>query len=166
MESEANTPPTTRSLSKASRFPGRRVRHSPRVRVKLIAEFRRTGRIDLAAAAAGCDRDCHYIWLKEDPVYAAAFDEARIQVNGLLEDEATRRAYHGTLKPMSVGGQLVYVTEFSDRLLEFLLKCRNRPVFGDRQELTGKDGTPLLPERERTDEALATYNAGKKKTEE
>lgn len=170
MESEANTPPTTKATSKPTRptptIPARRGRHTRHTRVKLIAEFRRTGRIDLAAAHAGVDRDSHYRWLKEYPDYAAAFEEAREQVAGLLEDEAVRRAYKGTLKPMNVGGVVVYVSEFSDRLLEFLLKCRNRPVFGDRQELTGKDGTPLLPERERTDEALATYNAGKKKTEE
>jgi hypothetical protein len=110
------------------------------------------------------DRTSHYNWLRERPEYAAEFEAAREQVAGLLEDEATRRAYQGTMRPVTVAGQMVMVTEFSDRLLEFLLKCRNRPVFGDRQELTGKDGTPLLPERERTDAMiaeLAAYNASK-----
>ncbi len=127
----------------------------------VIQEFRRTGRVDMACAAAGCDRDCHYAWLKKYPEYAADFEAAREQVAGLLEDEATRRAYHGTLRPMSIGGQLVYVTEFSDRLLEFLLKCRNRPVFGDRQELTGANGVPLYETREQADKALADYKATK-----
>ena len=86
----------------------------------------------------------HYHWLKEDPKYKAEFEAAREQVAGLLEDEAVRRAYHGTAKPVSVGGQIVMLHEFSDRLLEFLLKCRNRPVFGDKFEHTGKDGAALF----------------------
>jgi hypothetical protein len=142
-------------------LPARRTRHKRSVRAKLIQEFRRTGRVDLAAAAAGCDRDSHYLWLKSDPEYAAEFEAAREQVAGLLEDEAVRRATKGTLKPVSIGGQLHFVYEFSDRLLEFLLKCRNRPVFGDRQELTGANGTALIPERVGTDEAIAAYKASK-----
>ena len=35
---------------------------------------------------------------------------------------------------MSIGGKMVMVTEFSDQLLMFLLKCRNPKVFGDRRE--------------------------------
>lgn len=101
----------------------------------------------MACAAAGVDRTDHYRWMQKDVDYRKAFEEAREEVNGLLEDEAVRRAYRGTIKLMSIGGKQVMVTEFSDRLLEFLLKCRNRPVFGDRHDvqLTGKDGTPLIP---------------------
>lgn len=89
----------------------------------------------------------HYDWLKQEPEYAAAFEDARIEVAGLLEDEAVRRAYKGTMKPVSIGGNLHIVTEFSDQLLMFLLKARNRPVFGDRAsfEHTGKDGKALFP---------------------
>jgi hypothetical protein len=109
--------------------------HTPRTRARVIEEFRRVGRVDLACAHAGCDRSQHYRWLRDDPEYAKAFDEAREQVNGLLEDEAIRRAYHGTPKPVAVAGKVIYEYEFSDRLLEFLLKCRNPAVFGDRQKL-------------------------------
>lgn len=100
----------------------------------------------MACAAAGCERTAHYRWLKDYPEYAKAFEEAREEVAGLLEDEAVRRAYRGTVKPTSIAGKLVMVTEFSDRLLEFLLKCRNRPVFGDRASLehTGPGGKPLM----------------------
>src|SRR3989442_1076284 len=55
----------------------------------------------------------------------------------LLEDEAVRRAYKGTLRPQAIGGgKGMMVTEFSDQLLMFLLKCRNPKVFGDRREDT------------------------------
>jgi hypothetical protein len=123
------------------------MQYSARMREKVIAEFRRCGRVDMACASAGIDPVTHYRWMQKDAEYQKAFEEARQQVAGILEDEAVRRAYRGTLKPISIGGKMVLVTEFSDRLLEFLLKCRNRPVFGDRQDLqiTGKDGTPLIP---------------------
>ena len=111
------------------------VRHTPHTRARVIEEFRRTGRVDLACAACGVDRTTHYSWIQRHEDYKAAFEEARDQVNGLLEDEAVRRAYRGTIKPVSIGGQVHFVTEFSDQLLMFLLKCRNRPVFGDRQQI-------------------------------
>ena len=112
------------------------VRHSQRIRERLIKEFRRVGRVDLACAAAGVDRTSHYVWLKNDPEYRKSFEEAREEACGLLEDEAVRRAYRGTLKPISIGGKIVMVTEFSDQLLIFLLKCRNPRVFGERREDT------------------------------
>ena len=112
------------------------VRHSQRIRERLIKEFRRVGRVDLACEAAGVDRTLHYVWLKNDTEYRKAFEEAREEACGLLEDEAVRRAYQGTMKPMSIGGKIVMVTEFSDQLLMFLLKCRNPRVFGERREDT------------------------------
>lgn len=120
------------------------LRHNRHTRGLVIKEFRRTGRVDLACAAAGVDRSMHYDWLKSNAEYAAKFEEARVEVAGLLEDEAIRRAYHGTARPVAVAGQIVMLTEFSDTLLIFLLKSRNRKVFGDKFEHTGKDGTPLL----------------------
>jgi len=118
--------------------PKRGLRHDKRTREALIAEFKRVGRVDLACAAAGCSRDSHYEWLKTIPEYADAFAEAEKQAIGLLEDEAHRRAYRGTMKPINVGGKVVYIVEFSDRLMEFILKARAPEKYGDRRELTHK----------------------------
>ena len=75
--------------------------------------------------------------MKNDPEYRKSFEEAREEACGLLEDEAVRRAYKGTLRPQAIGGgKVMMVTEFSDQLLMFLLKCRNPKVFGDRREDT------------------------------
>lgn len=120
------------------------VHHTQHTREVVIAEFRRTGRVDLACAKAGCDRTMHYEWLRKLPSYKKDFEVAREEVAGLLEDEAVRRAYQGTQRPMAVNGNTVVITEFSDRLLEFLLKCRNRPVFGDRLGLHDGDGNALF----------------------
>ena len=77
----------------------------------------------------------------------------------LLEDEAVRRAYQGTLRPQAMGGgKVILVSEFSDQLLMFLLKCRNRKVFGDRREDTVHlDGQPSIADilRSRRQERLA-----------
>ena len=69
------------------------------------------------------------------------------QWRGLLEDEAVRRAYQGTLRPQAIGGgKVCLVSEFSDQLLMFLLKCRNPKVFGDRRRFdrrgAGDDSHP------------------------
>ena len=113
------------------------MRHSQRKREKVIKEFCKVGRVDLACAAAGVDRTTHYWWMKNDPEYRKSFEEAREEACGLLEDEAVRRAYKGTLRPQAIGGgKVMMVTEFSDQLLMFLLKCRNPKVFGDRREDT------------------------------
>ena len=75
--------------------------------------------------------------MKNDPEYRKSFEEAREEACGLLEDEAVRRAYEGTLRPQAIGGgKVMMVAEFSDQLLMFLLKCRNPKVFGDRREDT------------------------------
>ena len=73
------------------------MRHLQRTREKVIKEFRRVGRVDLACAAAGVDGTTHYWWLKNDAEYRKSFEEAREEAVGLLEDEAVRRAYQGTL---------------------------------------------------------------------
>lgn len=109
-----------------------------------MKEFRRCGRVDMACASQGVNRSVFYEWLKQDPDYKRDFEDARTEVAGLLEDEAVRRAYHGQMRPVSIAGKLYMVTEMSDQLLMFLLKGRNRAVFGDRQEITGKDGKPFL----------------------
>ena len=60
----------------------------------------------------------------------------------MLEDEAVRRAKHGTAKPVLYKGRQVYVDgeplyehQHSDTLLMFLLRAYDREKFGDRQVL-------------------------------
>jgi hypothetical protein len=98
-------------------------------------------------------------WMKNDPEYRKSFEEAREEACGLLEDEAVRRAYQGTLRPQAMGsGKVSMASEFSNQLLMFLLKCRNPKVFGDRQEDTVQiDGQLSIADilRSRRQERLA-----------
>jgi hypothetical protein len=106
-----------------------------------------------AAAIAETDRDNPYIWLKEDPQYAAAFEIARNRGADAREAEAVRRAFEGVTKPVFHAGKRAIdvgqnpdgsitrdaagkpvgipaaVREYSDVLLIFLLKGRNPAVF-------------------------------------
>lgn len=88
------------------------IRHTANVRARVIEEFRKTGRVDLATATVGVDREAHYRWLKQHKDYAAAFEEARQPVAQMLEDEAVKRAMAS-----------------SDQLLMFMLEHRNPAVF-------------------------------------
>jgi hypothetical protein len=101
--------------------------------------FARTGRIDRSADVVGMDSSLHYHWKKDDTEYAEAFKEAREIAAERLEDEATRRAYEGVLKPVFQGGKEVgVIREYSDTLLIFLLKGNIPDKFKERLEHSGK----------------------------
>jgi hypothetical protein len=115
-------------------------------RTAFLAAFRKTASVRCAAKAARIDRTLHYIWLTEDPEYRQAFEQAREEAAQVLEDEAVRRAYNGTLKPVFYQGEKVdAVIEYSDALLMFLLKGRRPEVFRDRADIehSGPGGGPI-----------------------
>ena len=121
------------------------VNHTQQSRARVIEGFVQTGRVDKACELAGVSRGCHYLWLKDDPEYAKAFAEARRSAVQSLIDEATRRAVEGVERPVGVAGEAVMVREYSDRLLEFLIKGQAPETYGDRfrAELSGPDGGPV-----------------------
>lgn len=73
---------------------------------RFISNYRDTGIVRLAAAAAGIGRQWAYECRKTDPVFAKAWEEAEADAIEALEAEAKRRAYNG-----------------SDTLLIFMLKA-------------------------------------------
>lgn len=87
-----------------------------------------------------------YNWREEDPEFAAAWDKAKAIGLDALEDEATRRAFEGTEKPVfHLGSECGTIREYSDTLTIFLLKGGKPEKYRERvsQELTGKDGGPV-----------------------
>jgi len=70
-----------------------------------------------------------YLWRREDPDFAEAWDEALEEGTDLLEDEARRRAMAG-----------------SDHLLMFILKSRRPAQYRERSvhEHTGPAGGPVI----------------------
>jgi hypothetical protein len=104
-----------------------------------LAEY---GTITKAAEVAGIDRKTHYNWLgpKEQPneEYATRYAEASEQFADHLRLEARRRAVEGVTQLVYHSGVVVGSRrEYSDRLLELLLKAKC-PEFKDKTEITHK----------------------------
>src|SRR5215213_5022124 len=85
------------------------------VRAKFLAALAEGMSIANAAGAAGTGRGAMYVWRKDDPLFAADWDEAVEVGTDLLEDEARRRAMAG-----------------SDQLIMFMLKARRPAQYKDR----------------------------------
>jgi hypothetical protein len=117
-----------------------------------------TGNITSASKLAGIDRTTHYRWLKEDPAYAAAVEDAFVQAAENLEREARRRAVQGTDKPVYYKGERVdTVKEYSDTLLIFLLKGAMPDKYSEKYQGTVTNNLNIsieMPEAERKDRIL------------
>jgi len=106
-----------------------------------LAAYAECGTITQAAEIAGIDRVTHYRWLKDDPEYAKAFEEAHEKSVERLEQEARRRAVEGWEEPVFHKGKVVgKVRKYSDTLLIFLLKGAAPEKYKDRvaNEHSGK----------------------------
>ncbi len=81
----------------------------------MLAALAKTGNISASARAADIERSTHYKWIRSDPDYAAAADQALETAVDVLEAVARKRAMVG-----------------SDTLLIFLLKAARPEKYQDR----------------------------------
>lgn len=131
----------------------------PRQRAFLSA-YRQTCNVSRACQVAKVGRSSHYRWLEQDPQYREAVALAKREVADTLEGEAIRRAFEGVQVPVGwhKGQPGAYITQYSDRLLIFLLKGAFPEKYADRRERRGTlaniDVTKL------PDEALARIADG------
>jgi hypothetical protein len=94
-----------------------------------------------AAASAGVHVTLVYRRRREEEAFRNAWREAANIGTELLEEEAARRAYHGTERPVfHQGRQCGTVREYSDVLLMFLLKKRD-PTYRDSNNITVNNNT-------------------------
>jgi hypothetical protein len=99
---------------------------------KFLAALADDGLVRYAAAIAGVTPSTAYHARRRDPAFAKLFDEAIQASTVRLEQEAIRRAFHGTPKPVFQSGKLVgMMREYSDTLLIFLLKGRKPDMYRD-----------------------------------
>jgi len=120
--------------------------HHPKKRA-FLAAYALTGNIGEAAKAADIHRQTHNKWLEADPVYAAAFVQAKEDAGDALETEARRRAVEGVEEPVFYkGDEVATVRKYSDVLLIFLLKGIRPDKFRDNRSvaLTGANGGPII----------------------
>ena len=73
--------------------------------------------------------------MREEKLYATAFDEVKEDAISILEDEAVRRATKGVSRGVMVGKKREVVVEYSDTLLIFKLKAARPEVYRDRAHI-------------------------------
>ena len=96
---------------------------------------------------------------KNDPAFAARYEEARRLGIDVLEEAAFKRAFAGVEKPVGFyqGVSTTNVTEYSDALIQFLLKGNKPEKYRDRLETSVAVGPRPFAELsdEEIDAALA-----------
>lgn len=97
--------------------------------------------VNTSADFAGVSYTMLFRWRREDPEFAARWAEAVERGVDVLEQEALRRAVKGVEKPVYQQGQLVgTVTEYSDRLMEFMLRGKRAAYATQKHEVAGPNG--------------------------
>lgn len=104
-----------------------------RAREKFLHTLSRGLSVTAACEAAKLARSTVYAWRDTEPEFAAAWEAALESGTDLLEDEARRRAYAGTDRPVFYEGQQCgAIREYSDTLMALLLKARRPLVYRER----------------------------------
>lgn len=113
---------------------GRTVR-TDRARERFLAVLAETCNVSEAARSAGISRTAAYDWREDDEAFAAAWEQAEQEAADKLEREAWRRAVEGTDKPVVFQGVITDTyKEYSDRMLEILLKAHRPDKFIERRD--------------------------------
>jgi hypothetical protein len=85
-----------------------------------------------ACHAAQVSVEAYRLWMRKDPLFVAAMEEANEFVCQRLEREAIRRAMEGWEEPVYQKGMLVgYVRKFDSNMLQFVLK-KMKPEYRER----------------------------------
>lgn len=114
---------------------------------KFLENFKEMCNITQAAKSVGITPRSVYNKKKADPEFTEALAAAELEVKDKIEGEIWRRGVEGTDKAIMFQGKVVgVVKEYSDRMLELLAKGHMPERYGDKlkQEITGKDGAPLM----------------------
>jgi hypothetical protein len=91
-----------------------------------------------AAHAAGVDPGLPYKRRAKDDLFRREWNAASDIGTRILEQEAVRRAFHGTIEPVFYKGQQCGgIRKYSDTLMIFLLKSRKPHVYRDGDGLDG-----------------------------
>lgn len=139
-------------MSKVVRAAKGRANRTDRVRKKqekFLDVLRETCNVSEAARTSGAGRRTVYEWREKDEAFAAEWDEAEQEAADKLEREAWRRAVEGTDKPVTFQGVITATyKEYSDRMLELLLKAHKPEKYKDRvlNEHSGPNGGPIKTE--------------------
>lgn len=100
------------------------------------------GTITHACEAAGVSRQCAYWHKKNDPEFAADWEDAIRAAGDVLEREAFRRSVEGVKEPVFYMGDVCgHTLRYSDSLLTMLLKGARKDKYGTTDvTVSGKPG--------------------------
>lgn len=109
--------------------------------IKVLAE---SCNVSEACRAANIGRTTVYEWRNAEPEFAAAWEEAEETAADKLEREAWRRAVEGVDKPVTFQGVITATyKEYSDRMLEILLKAHRSEKFVEKVRNEHSGGVTL-----------------------
>lgn len=123
-----------------------RSKRTDRVVETFLEVLRKTCNVSEACRKARVARRTAYEWRDADSAFAAAWKEAEDEAADRLEREAWRRGVEGVNKPVTYQGVITATyKEYSDRMLELLLKAHRPEKFKDRvsAEHSGPNGGPI-----------------------
>lgn len=117
-----------------------RTRFTDRAREKFLAVLRETCNVSEAARAIGVSRRAVYDWREAHADFRADWEDAEQEAADKLEREAWRRAVEGTDKPVTFHGAITATyKEYSDRMLELLLKAHKPEKYREKDQNAGND---------------------------
>lgn len=123
-----------------------RTKLTPEKRDEFLTLLSETCNVTKSAQAIGISRQCAYDNRDADPAFASAWDNAIEEAVDLLEQEAQRRAFKGTQRPVfHQGKECGVIQEYSDTLAIFLLKAHRPKKYRERSSIehSGPDGGPI-----------------------
>lgn len=121
-------------------MPRGRAARTDRAREAFLAKLAESCNVSEACRTAGIGRQTAYDWREDDPGFREDWRRAEEEAADKLEREAWRRGVEGTDKPVTFQGAITATyKEYSDRMLELLLKAHRPDKFTDRikGDLTG-----------------------------
>lgn len=128
---------------------------------RFLEALRKAPHITAAARAAGWHRSWAYRERAADPEFAAAWDDALEEAIDLCEEEAHRRAFKGTVRPVFQGGVRVgSVREYSDTLAIFMLKAHRPERYRENVRMEHAGRLDIRNVTELSDDELAHIAAG------
>lgn len=123
-----------------------RAKLTPEKKREFLTILSQTCNVTKAAQALGIARRTAYDHRESDPEFLTAWDNAIEEAVDLLEQEAQRRAFNGTQRPVfHQGAQCGVIQEYSDTLAIFLLKAHRPKKYRERSsvEHSGPNGGPI-----------------------
>ena len=101
------------------------------------------GNLSRACELGSISRDAVYFRREHDPIFEARFQAAKQKGVEVMEDAATKRAVEGVERGVYFQGiRIDQTTEYSDALIQFLLKANKPEKYKDRSAVETTDRTP------------------------